>query len=639
MREVAPWDGWGQKFPRVSAAAAQRVRCLASPRLLVPHPRHRPEILQPGPSLTERGENPGHGYTAPRHEPPGPTGSRPIRTNGFPDTIVGIENQGQVSSAQSPLRPAGPAEVEPEPIPTAKARRAQSLALSSSNIVKTTFGFAKVVCTEVKTTWLVTGPEVGRHDKVSENGALSTGVGTLDREALGMKRQERAGQEITATKGSTLLQSRTLHLRQSHFSVGNHKASTHHSSCHVPHVGQRRVAPLSTLGHFSVIDIIDSSASTWLPLPFSVPVPTPCFPSGPTSCFPSTHKELQELFPLKFVSQLPAACLINVNCRRFDLSCVMGIFARDFRVRREFRNRNSARAKVMDPMRGVEVIMAQRQNEKVGKTGDRPASSSGTIPTCENPGPVEPRKPLSANQPGFLSAATLDTPLDLERTMASRKGSNLSDTIWHLRSVQFILPTQQSSKKDNGLIERYSVEVGQQNVLGNIATCMVSNNAMFNFVYKDLDDRAMLKICDEKGISHPFSNNKVGKDWFHGFMRRNNDTVLKKVGNSSYCRLMRFNKEIVSAHFELLRKTPDKMNLNNQPHLIYNVDESGLLLTYTCSQLVLAERGCKRVHVAAHGEKGETVTLVACTNVTGTNWILPMIVYKGKYLKKKRIRR
>ncbi|KAJ8877301.1 hypothetical protein PR048_021755 [Dryococelus australis] len=91
--------------------------------------------------------------------------------------------------------------------------------------------------------------------------------------------------------------------------------------------------------------------------------------------------------------------------------------------------------------------------------------------------------------------------------------------------------------------------------------------------------------------------------------------------NLSYGRLVRFNEEIVSTHFELLVKTLDKMNLHNQ-------------LTYNCSQLVLAEKSCKRVHAATRGEKGETATVVACTNATGTNWIPPMISYKGKYSKK-----
>ncbi|KAJ8869755.1 hypothetical protein PR048_028763 [Dryococelus australis] len=107
------------------------------------------------------------------------------------------------------------------------------------------------------------------------------------------------------------------------------------------------------------------------------------------------------------------------------------------------------------------------------------------------------------------------------------------------------------------------------------------------------------QICDERGISHCFSNNKASKDWLYGFMRRNNDIVE----NLSYGRLMRFNKEIVGAHFELLGKTLDKMNLHNQPPLIYNVDDTGLQSAYNCSQLVLVEKGFKRVHAATHGEK------------------------------------
>ncbi|KAJ8893182.1 hypothetical protein PR048_005767 [Dryococelus australis] len=149
----------------------------------------------------------------------------------------------------------------------------------------------------------------------------------------------------------------------------------------------------------------------------------------------------------------------------------------------------------------------------------------------------------------------------------------------------------------------------------------------------DIVEEFKIRICNDKGIPHPFSNNTVEKDSFYGFMRINNDIVLRKVENPSYCRLMRFNKAIVSAHFELLRKTPDKMNLHNQPHVIYNVDGSGLQLTYNCSQLVLAEKGCKCLHAVTHGEKCETVTVVTCTNATGTNWIPHMILYKGKYSK------
>lgn len=96
---------------------------------------------------------------------------------------------------------------------------------------------------------------------------------------------------------------------------------------------------------------------------------------------------------------------------------------------------------------------------------------------------------------------------------------------------------------------------------------------------------------------------------------------------------MRLNKEIVSDFFDLLKKTLIELDLCDKPQLLYNVDESGLQLTYSSSQLVLAQKGSKRVHTATHSDRGETVTVVACTNATGSNWIPPMILYKGKYAK------
>ncbi|KAJ4451546.1 hypothetical protein ANN_03012 [Periplaneta americana] len=143
------------------------------------------------------------------------------------------------------------------------------------------------------------------------------------------------------------------------------------------------------------------------------------------------------------------------------------------------------------------------------------------------------------------------------------------------------------------------------------------------------------KICEENNIPHPFKNEIAGKDWLYGFLKRFPDIVLRKAENLSYGRLMRFNKEIVSDFFELLKKTLIELDLCDKPQLLYNVDESGLQLTYSSSQLVLAQKGSKRVHTATHSDRGETVTVVACTNATGSNWIPPMILYKGKsYLMK-----
>jgi hypothetical protein len=53
----------------------------------------------------------------------------------------------------------------------------------------------------------------------------------------------------------------------------------------------------------------------------------------------------------------------------------------------------------------------------------------------------------------------------------------------------------------------------------------------------------------------------------------------------------------------------EAMKLYHRPHLIYNFDGTGLQLTFSSGDLkLLAVLGSKR----AHGEKGETVAVVAC---------------------------
>ena len=59
----------------------------------------------------------------------------------------------------------------------------------------------------------------------------------------------------------------------------------------------------------------------------------------------------------------------------------------------------------------------------------------------------------------------------------------------------------------------------------------------------------------------------------------------------------------------------------------------GLQLTCHNDEKVLALKGSKRVHKATHAEQGETVSVLACTNAVGSQWIPPLILYKGKYAK------
>lgn len=139
------------------------------------------------------------------------------------------------------------------------------------------------------------------------------------------------------------------------------------------------------------------------------------------------------------------------------------------------------------------------------------------------------------------------------------------------------------------------------------------------------------EISTVLGIKTPFSGDQAGRYWFKGFLKRNPDIVLRKGENLSYGRLMRFNMQTVKHFFDLLASVYDQTEL--LPHQIYNVDETGLQLIFSGADKVLARKGSKRVHVATHGEQGETITVVACCNAVGM-WIPPMVLYKGVYAKK-----
>ena len=86
-------------------------------------------------------------------------------------------------------------------------------------------------------------------------------------------------------------------------------------------------------------------------------------------------------------------------------------------------------------------------------------------------------------------------------------------------------------------------------------------------------------------------------------------------------------REEVSKYFDLLENTLKDNYLFDKPGNIFNVDESGLQLNNKPDK-VIAMKGSKDVHVLTSGEKGETVTLVACCNAEG-NFLPPYCIFKG----------
>jgi hypothetical protein len=116
--------------------------------------------------------------------------------------------------------------------------------------------------------------------------------------------------------------------------------------------------------------------------------------------------------------------------------------------------------------------------------------------------------------------------------------------------------------------------------------------------------------------------------WLYDKGARQNSEESRK---SQLRRIDGINTETVDVSFKLSRQKTDAMNLHQRPHLVYNLDETGLQLTCSSgNQKLLAKEGSKTVPTATHGRGNRD-----SSGLHGwSRWkqlIPPVVLYKGKH--------
>lgn len=126
------------------------------------------------------------------------------------------------------------------------------------------------------------------------------------------------------------------------------------------------------------------------------------------------------------------------------------------------------------------------------------------------------------------------------------------------------------------------------------------------------------EFAESLNIEHRVKKEKqmAGFDWLWSFMRRNPDLSIRKAEGLFIARAKDLSREEVQKFYDLLEREVNKYKLQNMPQNISNVDESGLQLINTPGE-VIAAKGSKAVNVITTGERGETVTLIACCTAEG----------------------
>ncbi|XP_031355917.1 jerky protein homolog-like [Photinus pyralis] len=121
---------------------------------------------------------------------------------------------------------------------------------------------------------------------------------------------------------------------------------------------------------------------------------------------------------------------------------------------------------------------------------------------------------------------------------------------------------------------------------------------------------------------------KAGYKWLQSFLRRRTDLSIRKSENTSTARAKGMSREVVTKYFQDLESVLTEYELFDKPGNVYNTDETGLQLN-TKAGLVIAEKGSKAVSTISPGEKGETISVLACCNAEG-GYLPPYCIFKGK---------
>ncbi|KAJ8884790.1 hypothetical protein PR048_010986 [Dryococelus australis] len=130
-------------------------------------------------------------------------------------------------------------------------------------------------------------------------------------------------------------------------------------------------------------------------------------------------------------------------------------------------------------------------------------------------------------------------------------------------------------------------------------------------------------LAERLNLDHIFDreNQMAGYDWLKSFLSRNPDLTVRKAEGVS---VTHSSKE----YFDLLKELLSENHLIRKPGHIFSMDETGLPLNNKPGE-VIAEKGSRSVSLITSGEKGETISVLACANGEGS-FIPPYYIFKGE---------
>ena len=132
----------------------------------------------------------------------------------------------------------------------------------------------------------------------------------------------------------------------------------------------------------------------------------------------------------------------------------------------------------------------------------------------------------------------------------------------------------------------------------------------------DLKRDTQSRVFGEKGPS---------LHWWRGFRDRHSELSLRKAEGIDRGRIANADENIIEKYYDVLEETLAKHKLHDRPHLVYNCDESAIVLMNKTSKKVLVPRKSKHCHAIVNAST-QHVSVLCCVAAAGSA-LPPQIVF------------
>ena len=163
-----------------------------------------------------------------------------------------------------------------------------------------------------------------------------------------------------------------------------------------------------------------------------------------------------------------------------------------------------------------------------------------------------------------------------------------------------------------------------------VKTCQIFAEWGFGLTKSDITYVVADYFIQSKG-KNPFRDDVPGNDWWAHFTKRHPELTKRKPQAQQMVRAKAATSDVVDHwFFECLQPVLDKLQLQDKPQCIFNVDESGFPLSGRPAHII-CKRGTKSPQTIIGGSGRENITIQVCVSADG-KLLPPYIIYTGKYL-------